>query len=58
MVNRGGNRGKSNPRRNIDAIEKTINDYAVARDPDIGGVNRKEANDVHTRGRSNNEGRG
>lgn len=47
MVNKGGNRGKPNSRRDIDAIKKNIND-----------VDQREANDVHARGRSNNEGRG
>lgn len=57
-MSKGGNRGRPDPRRGEGAAKKNADDYAVSRDPDIAGVNRQEAKDVHARGHSNNEGRG
>jgi len=53
--NKGGNKsretGKNDAsRRSEDTTAKNKKDEAVARDPDIRGVTRREARDIHKRG--------
>lgn len=56
-MGKGGNKaretGKDDPRRRSeDTAAQNERDRAVASDPDIGGVMRRESNDVHKRDRS------
>jgi hypothetical protein len=52
------NRDSGHHVKSAEVRRKNDKDEAVARDPDIAGVNRRESNDVHARARCNNEGRG
>jgi hypothetical protein len=57
VANKGGNKGreadKNDPkRRSEDTAAQNKKDEAVARDPDIRGVTRREAGDVHKRDRN------
>jgi hypothetical protein len=51
MANKGGNKGRENPRRTEDTDKRNRDDEKVARDPDIAGVMRRESHDVHMRDR-------
>lgn len=56
MAGKGGNKaresGKDDPsRRSEDTAKQNEKDAAVARDPDIAGVMRRTAEDVHKRDR-------
>lgn len=51
MPGKGKNRGTSDSRRSEDRERQNAKDEAVHRDPDIGGVMRRESNDVHMRDR-------
>lgn len=52
MANKGGNKGRESKRRGEDTTTQNKKDEAVARDPDIRGVTRREAGDIHKRDRS------
>jgi len=50
--NKGRNTGKDNPRtRSEDTATQNEKDRAVSADPDIAGVMRRQANDIHKRDR-------
>lgn len=54
MANKGGNKGRESgkddaSRRSEDTAARNAKDKAVARDPDIRGVTRREAGDIHKR---------
>jgi hypothetical protein len=49
MSNKGGNKGRSGTNRSEDTAAQNKKDEAVARDPDIRGVTRREARDIHKR---------
>jgi hypothetical protein len=53
MASQGGNKGSSHGEgsRSEDTEAQNAKDEAVSRDPDIGGVMKRTANDVHMRGR-------
>lgn len=56
MGNKGGNKGRNtgedNPRRRSeDTAAQNAKDRAVAADPDIAGVMRRQADDIHKRNR-------
>lgn len=51
MANKGGNKGSSGKKRSEDTETQNARDEAVARDPDIRGVTRREAGDIHKRDR-------
>jgi hypothetical protein len=53
--NKGGNKGREGgkndaSRRSEDTTAQNTRDEAVARDPDIRGVTKREARDIHKRG--------
>jgi hypothetical protein len=55
VANKGGNKGRESgtndaSRRSEDTTARNAKDEAVARDPDVRGVTRREARDVHKRG--------
>lgn len=52
MTNKGGNKGREGKSRSEDTATRNTKDEAVARDPDIAGVMRRESDDVHKRDRS------
>lgn len=49
MAGKGGNKGKKTEARSEDTATRNAKDEAVARDPDIRGVTRREARDIHKR---------
>jgi hypothetical protein len=51
VANKGGNKGAQGKVRSDDTTGQNKKDEAVARDPDIRGVTRREAGDVHKRDR-------
>lgn len=51
MANKGGNKGAQGRTRSEDTATQNTNDEAVARDPDIRGVTKREAGDIHKRDR-------
>jgi hypothetical protein len=55
-MGKGGNKSREtgkndSTRRSEDTTAKNKRDEAVSRDPDIGGVTKREAHDVHKRDR-------
>lgn len=55
MGNKGGNKARESgkddaSRRSEDTTTQNARDEAVARDPDIRGVTRREARGIHKRG--------
>lgn len=57
MGNKGGNRDARHDRKSEDTARQNAKDEKVHRDPDIGGVMRRESHDLHARGRGD-RGRG
>lgn len=56
MGNKGGNKGREADkndasRRSEDTAAQNAKDRAVAADPDIAGVMRRQADDIHKRNR-------
>lgn len=49
MANKGGNKGSAGKARTEDTASQNAKDEAVARNPDIRGVTRREAGDIHKR---------
>jgi hypothetical protein len=47
--NKGGNKGSQGKARTEDTTTQNTRDETVARDPDIRGVTRREARDIHKR---------
>jgi hypothetical protein len=51
VANKGGNKGAKGRARSEDTATQNEKDKAVSRDPDIGGVMKREAGDIHKRDR-------
>lgn len=51
MPNKGGNKGRSGTNRSEDTATRNTQDEAVHREPDIRGVTKREAGDIHKRDR-------
>ncbi len=51
MTNKGKNKGANDPRRSEDTAVRNNRDEQVHRDPDVGGVMRRESHDPRMRDR-------